>query len=136
MRAAISAPLFLDTSYGFRPGRSGHDAWRRLNQEVLSAPVDGILTRDLARLFDTRPHTERLAVLAERMADQLFLRRMTRRLKAGGQTPEGVIHDALGSPQGSIVAPVLAPVFLDTVLDQWVATTVTPHGRGSGMILR
>jgi group II intron reverse transcriptase/maturase len=133
---AIYEPLFLDTSYGFRPGRSCHDALRRLNQEVMSAPVDWILDMDLARVFDTMPHTEILAVLAERIADQTFLRLMTRMLKAGVQTPEGVIHDALGSLQGSIVSPVIANVFLDTVLDQWFATTVTQHCRGSCMILR
>ena len=69
---AIYEPLFLETSYGFRPGRSCHDALRRLNREMMSAPVDWILDMDLARFFDTMPHTEILAVLAERIADQRF----------------------------------------------------------------
>ena len=80
---------------------------------------------DLAQFFDTMPHTEILAVLAERIADQKFLRLIARMLKAGVQTPGGVVHDELGSPQGSIVSPVIANVFLDHVLDQWFATVVT-----------
>jgi RNA-directed DNA polymerase len=82
------------------------------------------------------PHPEILAVLAERIADQTFLRLIARMLKAGVQTPGGVVHDELGSPQGSIVSPVIANIFLDTVLDQWFATMVTQHCRGYCMILR
>src|SRR5437868_11948622 len=57
-------------------------------------------------------------------------------LKAGVQTPGGVVQDELGSPQGSIVSPVIANVFLDTVLDQWLATVVTRYCRGYCAILR
>src|SRR5262245_20671153 len=99
---AIYEPLFLDTSYGFRPGLSCHDALRRLNPEVMSRPVHWLADLDLAQVFDTMPQTEILAVLAERIADQTFLRLIARMLNAGVQTPGGVVHDALGSPQGSI----------------------------------
>jgi group II intron reverse transcriptase/maturase len=133
---AIYEPLFLEPSYGFRPGRSCHDAVRRLNQEVMSRPVNWIADLDLARFFDTMPHTEMRAVLTERLADRTFVRLIARRLKAGVQTPGGVVQDELGSPQGSIVSPVLANVFLDTVLDQGVATIVTQHCRGDCGVLR
>jgi group II intron reverse transcriptase/maturase len=133
---SIYEPVFLDTSYGFRPGRSCHDALRQVNQEVMSAPVDWILDRDLARFFDTMPHREILAVLAERIADRAFLRLIARMLKAGVQTPGGVVYDELGSPQGFIVSPVIANVFLDHVLDQWFATVVPQHCRGYGVLLR
>jgi RNA-directed DNA polymerase len=76
------------------------------------------------------PHTDILAVLAERIKDRRFLRLIVRLLKAGVQTPGGVVQDELGSPQGSMVSPVIANVFLDKVLDQWVATTVKAHFRG------
>jgi retron-type reverse transcriptase len=88
---AIYAPAFLETSYGFRPGRSGHDALRRLNHEVMSMPVNWIADRDLARFFDTMPHMELLAVLAQRITDKQFLRLIARMLKAGVQTPDGVV---------------------------------------------
>ena len=89
---SIYEPVFLDTSYGFRPGRSCHDALRQVNHEVMSAPVDWILDMDLARFFDTMPHREILAVLAERIADRAFLRLIARMLKADVHTPGGVVQ--------------------------------------------
>jgi RNA-directed DNA polymerase len=133
---SIYEPVFLDTSYGFRPGRSCHDALRQVNHEVMRTPVDWILDMDLARFFDTMPHREILAVLAERIADRAFLCLIARMLKAGVQTPGGVVQDELGSPQGSIVSPVIANVFLDHVLDQWFATVVRQHCRGYCVLLR
>src|SRR5262249_53771600 len=133
---AIYEPVFLETSYGFRPGRSCHDALRQLNQEVMTKPVNWVADLALAQFFDTMPHTEILAVLAQRIADTTFLRLIARMLKTGVQTPGGVVQDELGSPQGSIVSPVIANVFLDTVLDQWFAMVVTRHCRGYCTILR
>jgi RNA-directed DNA polymerase len=133
---AIYEPTFIETSYGFRPGRSCHDALRQLNQELMTQPVQWIADLDLARFFDTMPHRPILAVLAERIADRKFLRLIARMLKAGVQTPGGVVYDELGSPQGSIVSPVIANVCLDHVLDQWFVTTVTQHCRGYCALLR
>jgi RNA-directed DNA polymerase len=133
---AIYEPGFYETSYGFRPGRSCHDALRRLNREVMSAPVNWIADLDLAQFFDTMPHTDILAVLAERIKDRRFLRLIARMLKAGVQTPGGVVQDELGSPQGSIVSPVIANVFLDKALDQWVASMVKAHCRGYVELIR
>ncbi|WP_026100779.1 group II intron reverse transcriptase/maturase [Synechococcus sp. PCC 7336] len=126
----IYEPTFLDTSYGFRPGRSCHDALRQLNQEFMRQPVNWIVDLDLAQFFDTMPHREILAILSERIQDRRFLRLIARMLKAGVQTPGGVVYDDLGSPQGSIVSPVIANVFLDYVLDRWIASVVTQHCRG------
>ena len=133
---AIYEPVFIDTSYGFRPGRSCHDALRQLNHEVMSEPVNWLLDMDLAQFFDTMPHTEILAVLSERIADQKFLRLIARLLKAGVQTPGGVVADELGSPQGSMVSPVIANAFLDHVLDQWCVTVVRQHCRGYCALIR
>ncbi len=133
---AIYEPVFIDTSYGFRPGRSCHDALRQLNHEVMSEPVNWIADLDLTQFFDTMPHTEILAVLSERIKDKKFLRLIARMLKAGVQTPGGIVHDELGSPQGSIVSPVIANVFLDHVLDQWFITVVRQHCRGYCALIR
>jgi len=133
---AIYEPVFIDTSYGFRPGRSCHDALRQLNHEVMSEPVNWIADLDLAKFFDTMPHVDILAVLSERIADRKFLRLIARMLKAGVQTPGGVVYDELGSPQGSIVLPVIANAFLDHVLDQWFVHTVRQHCRGYCALIR
>jgi RNA-directed DNA polymerase len=76
------------------------------------------------------PHHKILAVLAKRIADKKFLRLIARLLKAGIQTPGGVVYEELGSPQGSIASPVIANAFLDTVLDQWFGKVVKYHCRG------
>src|SRR5262249_12601221 len=125
-----------ETSYGFRPGRSCHDALRQLNLEVMTKPVNWIADLALAQFFDTMPHTQILAVLAQRIVDTRFLRLIARMLNARVQTPGGLVQDELGCPQGSIVSPVIANVLLDTVLDQWFATVVTRHCRGYCTILR
>ena len=105
---AIYEPVFIETSYGFRPKRSCHDALRQLNSEVMTKPVNWIADIDLAQFFDTMPHQEILAVMQERIKDRRFLHLIARMLKAGVQTPGGVVVDELGSPQGSIVSPVIA----------------------------
>jgi group II intron reverse transcriptase/maturase len=133
---AIYEPVFLDISYGFRPGRGCPDALRQLNHEVMREPVNWIVDMDLAQCFDTMPHPESLAVLSERIADQKVLRLIARMLKAGVQTPGGVVHDELGSPQGSIVSPVIANAFLDHVLDQWLVGVVRQHCHGYCNLLR
>ena len=133
---AIYEPVFIDTSYGFRPGRSCHDALRQLNHEVMSEAVNWIGDLDLAQFFDTLPHVEILAVLSERIADRKFLRLIARMLKAGVQTPGRVVYDELGSPQGSMVSPVIANAFLDHVLDQWFMQTVRQYCRGYCALIR
>lgn len=133
---AIYEPTFLDTSYGFRAGRSCHDALRQLNQELMRRPVHWVADLDLARFFDTMPHQAILSVLALRIKDRKFLQLIARMLKAGVQTPGGVVVDELGSPQGSIVSPVIANIFLDHVLDQWFSQVVRQHCRGYCAIIR
>jgi RNA-directed DNA polymerase len=133
---AIYAPVFRDTSYGFRPGRSGHEALRQLNQEGMREPVHWTAARDLAQCFDTMPPVDILAGRSERIADQQFLRLMARMLKAGVQTPGGGVYDELGSPQGSMVSPVIANAFLDHGLAQWCMHTVRHHCRGYGALIR
>lgn len=133
---AIYEPTFLDTSYGFRAGRSCHDALRQLNQEMMRRRVNWVADLDLAQFFDTMPHQEILCVLALRIKDRRFLQLIARMLKAGVQTPGGVVVDELGSPQGSIVSPVIANIFLDHVLDQWFSQVVRQRCRGYSSIIR
>ena len=133
---AIYEPEFINTSYGFRPKRSCHDALRQLNKELMCEPVNWIADIDLAKFFDTMPHQEILNILSLRIKDRKFLRLISRMLKSGIQTPGGVLYDELGSPQGSIVSPVLANIFLDYVLDKWFTEVVREHCRGYCSILR
>jgi group II intron reverse transcriptase/maturase len=130
---AICEPVFIDTSYGFRPGRSCHDALRQLNHEMMSEPVNWIADLDLAQFFDTMPHMEILSVLSERIADRKFLRLIARMLKAGVQTPGGVVYDELGSPQGSIVSPVMPMRFS---IMSWISGSSRPSGSTAAATVR
>jgi RNA-directed DNA polymerase len=134
--AALYEPAFLDPSDGFRPAKSCHDGLRQLNQEVMSQPVNWIVDLDLAQFFDTMPHGEILAVMGQRIKDKKFLSLIARLLKAGVETPGGGVPAELGSPQGSIVSPVIANIYLDKGLDQWMATVVKRHCRGYCMQIR
>jgi group II intron reverse transcriptase/maturase len=99
---AIYEPTFLDISYGFRAGRSCHDALRQLNQEMMRRPVNWVANLDLTRFFDTMQHQEILSVLALRIKDRKFLRLIAQMLKAGVQTLGGVVVDELGSPKAQL----------------------------------
>ena len=91
---------------------------------------------DRAQCFDTRPHVAIRAVLSERIAEGKLLRLIARRLKAGVQTPGGVVEDELGSPQGSIVSPASAKAFLDHVLAQGFVQTVRQYCHGDCALIR
>ena len=134
---AIYEPEFIETSYGFRPQRSCHDALRQLNREVMMHSVNWIADMDLARFFDTMPHQDILSVLRLRIQDGRFLRLIARMLKAGIQTPGGVVvWDELGSPQGSIVSPVIANIVPGPCArPSGLRTVVSPHCRGYCAIL-
>jgi group II intron reverse transcriptase/maturase len=127
---------FDEGSYGFRPGRSAHQAIDAIWRHTMDLRGGWILEIDIRKFFDSMPHSEILAVLSERIADQRFLRLIARMLKAGVQTPGGIVYDELGVPQGSIVSPVIANAFLDHVLDQWFVTVVRQHCRGYCALLR
>ena len=133
---AIYEPVFIETSYGFRPGRSCHDALRRLNREMMEAPANWIVDLDIAQFFDTMPHKDILDLLSERIQDRRFLRLIARMLKAGVLIGSELVFEEQGSPQGSIVSPVIANVFLDKVLDQWFDRVVKQHCGGYCELIR
>ena len=99
---AIYEPVFIETSYGFRPGRNCHDALRKLDSELMSKPVNWIVDMDISRFFDTMPHDEILTLLSERISDSKFLRIVSRQLKSGINYPSGVEYSELGTQQGSL----------------------------------
>ena len=133
---AIYESAFHEHSYGFRPKRSCHDALRQLNTEVMRKPVNWIVDMDLAKFFDTLPHEEVLSVLKLRIKDRRFLQLVGRLMKTGVQSEAGIVYGEAGSPQGSIVSPVIANVFLDHVLDQWFEEVVKHYCGGYCSLIR
>jgi len=110
---------FIDDSYGFRPGRGCHDALRVLNQTVEGLGTEYIVEADIRGFFDAVDQDWLMKFLAHRIADKRILRYIKRFLKAGIQE-DGVFHVSdRGTPQGGVISPLLANIYLHYSLDLW-----------------
>lgn len=116
---AIYEGDFIDDSYGFRPGRSCHDALRTLNLEVEGGQVHYIVEADIKGFFDNVQHEWILEFLGHRIADKRMLRYVNRFLIAGVFEDGQVFATEEGTPQGGIISPMLANIYLHYSLDLW-----------------
>ena len=133
---SIYEPLFLDYSYGFRPGRGCHEALRALHQHLYRKEVETIIDLDMANYFGTIDHGLLEAMLREKITDERFLRYMKQMFQAGVLTAGELTVSEVGVPQGSCCSPVLANSFAHHVLDTWFEEVVKPHCRGQVALYR
>jgi RNA-directed DNA polymerase len=134
---AIYEQDFLDCSYGYRPGRSPRDAVKALTDELQYGRCCWVVEADIKGFFDNIDHDWMLRMLGERIDDKSFLRLIQKWLKAGIMDTGGeVIHPATGTPQGGIVSPILANLYLHYALDLWFETKIKPVCRGSALLIR
>jgi RNA-directed DNA polymerase len=134
---AIYEQDFLECSYGYRPNRSPHDAVRRLTDELQQGRYCWVVEADIKGFFDNIDHDWLIQMLEERIDDKAFLRLIRKWLKAGILDTDGqVIHPATGTPQGGIVSPVLANIYLHYVLDLWFERKLKPTCQGSALLIR
>ena len=110
---------FIDDSYGFRPGRGCHDALRALNQTVEGRGTEYIVEADIRGFFDAVDQDWLLKFLAHRIADKRILRYIRRFLKAGIHEDGGFLVSDRGTPQGGVISPLLANIYLHYTLDLW-----------------
>ena len=127
---------FYDCSYGFRPRRSAHDALDSLSKQTMWSGVSCLLEVDIRKFFDTLGHAHLRAFLQQRIRDGVVLRLIGKWLNAGVMEAGAVTHPEAGSPQGGVVSPVLANVYLHYVLDQWFAREVQPRLKGRAYVVR
>jgi group II intron reverse transcriptase/maturase len=128
---------FRDCSYGYRVGRGAKDAVSDLTFQLQYGVYGYVVEADIQGFFDHIDHQKLLDMLAQRIDDQAFLRLIGKWLKAGILEPEGhIIHPNTGTPQGGIISPILANLYLHTVLDNWFVETVRPHLAGKAIICR
>ncbi len=123
---AIFEQDFVDFSYGFRPGRSCHQAVKRLNEIVMKTPVNYVVDVDIEKFFDKVSHYWLLRCLEERIDDPNFLLLVRRFLKAGIWENGIFSSSKVGTPQGGVISPVLANIYLHYVLDIWFERKFKP----------
>jgi RNA-directed DNA polymerase len=133
---AIYEPVFVDGSYGFRRGRSAHDALRALNRVLHAGEVSVILEADITSFFDSIDRKRLLEMLRERVPDKSFLRLVGKCLHVGILDGEELSEPELGTVQGSVLSPMLGNIYLHHVLDLWFERDVRPRMHGKVHLIR
>lgn len=132
---AIYEQDFHPGSYGFRPGRSAHDALGALWEGLM--PKGGwVFEVDIQSFFDTLDHGALRSMLDERITDGVIRRAIDKWLGAGVLDRGAVTHPDRGTPQGGVISPLLANVYLHEVLDMWFERDVKPRLRGQAFLVR
>lgn len=134
--AAVYEQDFLPTSYGYRPTIGALHALRDLRQELMAIGGGWVLEADIQSFFDKMVHGHLRSFLDQRVRDGVIRRMIDKWLKAGVME-EGRIHfPEDGSPQGGVISPLLANIYLHEVLDVWFETVVKPRLRGRARLIR
>lgn len=127
---------FLDCSYGFRPNRNCHQAIREINQTIMTKKVNYILDADIKGFFDNVDHNWLMEFLKHDIGDKNFLRYVSRFLRSGIIENLKYYESDKGTPQGGLISPVLANVYLHYVLDLWFEKGIKPKLKGEAYLVR
>lgn len=128
---------FLPVSYGYRPGKSAKEAVQDLGFNLQYGKFGYIVEADIKGYFDNIDHDKLLEMLAHRIDDRALIHLIRKWLKAGILDTDGqILHPANGSPQGGIISPILANVYLHYTLDLWFERVVKPRCNGQALLIR
>ena len=127
---------FLDCSYGFRPGRSAHQALEALWEQMMEMGGGWVVEVDIRKFFDTLDHAQLRKLLQRRVRDGVLLRLIGKWLNAGVLEEGCLTYPEEGTPQGGVISPLLANVYLHYVLDVWFEQEVKPRLRGRAFLIR
>ena len=127
---------FLDCSYGFRPGRSAHQALQALWEGLMKMGGGWVLDLDVQSFFDELDRGLLQQILRQRVADGVVKRLVGKWLNAGVMEDERLRRPSKGTPQGGVVSPLLANIFLHEALDLWFEREVRPRMRGRAFMIR
>ena len=133
---AIYEQEFLDSSFGFRPNRSCHDAIKVLNSILMRRPINYIVDVDIKGFFEHVNHDWMIKFIEHRIQDPNIIRLIKRFLKAGTME-EGIKYDTIeGTPQGGLVSPVISNIYLHYVIDLWFEKYVRKQCLGAAFMVR
>lgn len=127
---------FLDCSYGFRPGRSAHQALSAFYDQMTAMRGGWVLELDIKSFFDTLDHSQLRQIIERRVRDGLVLRHIGKWLHAGVLEEGQLRHPEMGTPQGGVISPLLANIYLHEVLDVWFECEVKPRLKGRAFMIR
>jgi RNA-directed DNA polymerase len=133
---SIYEPLFLECSYGFRPGKGCHDAIKDLHQHLFRNEIQTIIDIDLKNFFGTIDHQMLEDILKQKIKDTRFIRYINRMFKAGVLSKGELIVSEEGVQQGSICSPILANIFAHYAIDVWIEDMVKPNCKGTVRLFR
>jgi RNA-directed DNA polymerase len=133
---AVYEQDFLNCSYGFRPGRSAHHALEALWRATMDVGGGWVLEIDIRHFFDSVGHGHLRAILDQRVRDGVIRRTIDKWLNAGVQHDGAIRYPDDGTPQGGVISPLLANVYLHEVLDVWFEQEVRPRLDGSASLIR
>ena len=132
----IYEQLFYDFSYGFRPGRSAHQACEALQNTAVKMAGGWVLEVDISRFFDTLDHEHLRKILERRVRDGVILRLIGKWLNAGVLEGVELSRPEAGTPQGGVISPLLANIYLHEVVDDWFVREVQPRLKGRAALIR
>jgi len=133
---AVYEQDFLDCSYGFRPERSAHQALDALWQQTMTLGGGWMVEVDIRKFFDTLDRSQLREMLRRRIRDGVLLRLIDKWLNAGVQEDGALTYPTTGTPQGGVISPLLANVYLHYVLDVWFTEEVQPLLKGRAFLIR
>lgn len=133
---AVYEQEFHECSYGFRPGRSAHQALEALRSEVMMMSGGWVLEADIESFFDSVDHAKLREIMSQRVRDGVLLRLIGKWLNAGVMESGSLHHPEAGTPQGGVISPLLANVYLHEVLDEWFEHEVKPRLSGRNFLVR
>jgi RNA-directed DNA polymerase len=133
---AVYEPSFCDFSYGFRPGRSAHQACQAIRNAAMEMGGGWLLEVDIRKFFDTLDHQRLQDILRQRIRDGVLLRLIGKWLNAGVLEGSTLSYPDEGTPQGGVISPLLANIYLHEVLDTWFVRDVLPRLKGRAVLVR
>jgi group II intron reverse transcriptase/maturase len=132
---AVYEEEFHDFSYGFRPGRSAHQACEAIQNALVKMAGGWVVEVDIKKFFDTLDHEQLRQILSRRVRDGVILRLIGKWLTAGVMEGFTLSHPEAGTPQGGVISPILANIYLHEVIDEWFVRDVQPRLPGRSTLV-